>query len=206
MAGARPRCRGKKPTNSCVRSFPNRGGNWNPSFSARGNGRVNCRMPAGWPAHRRGQPLGFAAGQGREARRHSGNQPRYYRAEASRSGAGAPGRYPGGYLNLVGTADLEGRVLYLNRAGRIMLGIGVDEEISGLTVKDLQPEWASRFIRDPGAAEAIGAEVWSGETTFRSRNGQEIPTSQVVIVHKGASGKVSLLHRCPGYHREPAGG
>ncbi len=32
--------------------------------------------------------------------------------------------------DLVGTADLEGRVLYLNRAGRKMLGIGVDEDVS----------------------------------------------------------------------------
>ena len=52
--------------------------------------------------------------------------------------------------DLVGTADLEGRVLYLNRAGRKMLGIGVDEDVSRLTVKDLQPEWASRFIGEQG--------------------------------------------------------
>ncbi len=95
--------------------------------------------------------------------------------------------------DLVGTADHEGRVLYINRAGRTMLGIGVDEDVSRLTVKDLQPEWASRFIGEHGVAGAIGHEVWSGETTFLSRTGQEIPTSQVVIVHKGASGKVEFI-------------
>ena len=94
--------------------------------------------------------------------------------------------------DLVGTADQEGRVLYLNRAGRKMLGIGVDEDVSGLMVKDLQPEWAARLIRDRDA-EAIRPEVWSGETTFRSRRGQEIPTSQVLIVHKGAAGKVEFF-------------
>ena len=71
--------------------------------------------------------------------------------------------------DLVGTADLEGRVLYLNRAGRKMLGIGVDEDVSGLTVKDLQPEWAYRLILEQGDVEAIRHEVWSGETAFRSR-------------------------------------
>ena len=95
--------------------------------------------------------------------------------------------------DLVGTADQEGRVLYLNRAGRNLLGIGVDENVSGLTVKDLQPEWASRFIRDHGDAAALSPEVWSGETTFLSRTGQEIPASQVVIVHKGAAGKVEFI-------------
>ena len=90
--------------------------------------------------------------------------------------------------DLVGTADQEGRVLYLNRAGRNLLGIGVDEDVSGLMVKDLQPEWASRFIRDHGDLAALGPEVWSGETTFVSRRGQQIPTSQVVIVHKERRG------------------
>jgi PAS domain S-box-containing protein len=95
--------------------------------------------------------------------------------------------------DLVSTADLEGRVLYLNRAGRKMLGIGVDEDISGLKVKDLQPEWASRLIRGQGDAEAIGYKVWSGETTFLSRRGQEIPTSQVIIAHKDSKGKVEFF-------------
>ena len=58
--------------------------------------------------------------------------------------------------DMVGTADREGRVLYINRAGRKMLGIGEDEDVSRLTVKDLQPEWADRFIREHGDAEAEG--------------------------------------------------
>ena len=94
--------------------------------------------------------------------------------------------------DLVGTADLEGRVLYLNRAGREMLGIGVDEDVSGLTVRDLQPEWAYRLIVEQGDLESMRQEVWSGETAFLNRRGQEIPTSQVVIVHKGASGAVEF--------------
>jgi PAS domain S-box-containing protein len=95
--------------------------------------------------------------------------------------------------DMVGTTDREGRVLYINRAGRKMLGIGVDEEVSRLTVKDLQPEWADRLIGKQSGVEAIGPGVWSGETTFRSRRGQEIPTSQVLIAHKGAAGKVEFF-------------
>ncbi|MDO9532468.1 MAG: PAS domain S-box protein, partial [Deltaproteobacteria bacterium] len=95
--------------------------------------------------------------------------------------------------DLVSTADKEGRGLYLNRAGRKMLGIGVDEDIFGVTIKDVQPEWADLLMRDLGDAEAMGPEVWSGETTFQSRGGQEIPTSQVVIAHKNASGQVEFF-------------
>ena len=58
--------------------------------------------------------------------------------------------------DLVGTADREGRVLYLNRAGRKMLGIGVDEDISGLTVKDL--------------AARVGLPIHSGAGSRRGRH------------------------------------
>ena len=90
--------------------------------------------------------------------------------------------------DLVGTADLKGRVLYLNRAGRKMLGIGVDEDVAGLTVKDLHPEWAYRSFWRGRRQAGMRQEVWSGETAFRSRGGQEIPTSQVIIAHKDAAG------------------
>jgi PAS domain S-box-containing protein len=95
--------------------------------------------------------------------------------------------------DLVSSADQKGRVLYLNRAGRKMLGIGVDEDITGLTVKDLHPEWAWNLIREGSRHAAIHHKVWSGETRFRSRSGQEIPTSQVLIAHKGAAGKVEFF-------------
>jgi PAS domain S-box-containing protein len=95
--------------------------------------------------------------------------------------------------DLVSTADQKGRVLYLNRAGRKMLGIGVDEDITGLIAKDLHPEWGWNLIREGSRYAAIHHKVWSGETTFLSRGGQEIPTSQVVIAHKGAAGKVEFF-------------
>jgi len=95
--------------------------------------------------------------------------------------------------DLVGSSDLEGRVLYLNRAGRKMMGFGVDEDVSRFTVQDLHPEWAYRLILDQGDIEALNQEVWSGETAFLSRGGQEIPTSQVIIAHKDASGKVEFF-------------
>jgi PAS domain S-box-containing protein len=95
--------------------------------------------------------------------------------------------------DLVGTSDLKGRVLYLNRAGRKMLGIAMDEDISGLTVQDLHPEWAYRLLVEQRDLKTGRHDVWSGETAFISRTGQEIPTSQVVIAHEGPGGKVEFF-------------
>jgi PAS domain S-box-containing protein len=95
--------------------------------------------------------------------------------------------------DLVSTADLKGRMLYLNQAGRQMLDIGADEDIGSLTVRELHPEWAWNLIREGSRNAAIHHKVWSGETAFRSRGGQEIPTSQVIIAHKDASGQVEFF-------------
>jgi PAS domain S-box-containing protein len=95
--------------------------------------------------------------------------------------------------DLVGTGDRQERILYLNRAGRKMLGIGVEEDISHLTVKDLHPEWAYRLIQEQGAREALHHGVWSEETAFLSRDGREIPTSQVLVAHKDPHGQVEFL-------------
>jgi PAS domain S-box-containing protein len=95
--------------------------------------------------------------------------------------------------DLVGTADRQGRLLYLNRAGRKMLGIGIEEDISHLTIKDLHPEAAYRLIQEQGESEARHHGVWSEETSFRSRDGQEIPTSQVIIFHKDTTRGVELF-------------
>jgi PAS domain S-box-containing protein len=95
--------------------------------------------------------------------------------------------------DLVSTADLNGRMLYLNHAGRKMLGIGVEEDIASLAIRDLHPEWAWDLIREGSRDAAIHNKVWSGETVFRSRSGQEIPTSQVIIAHKGATGRVEFF-------------
>jgi PAS domain S-box-containing protein len=94
--------------------------------------------------------------------------------------------------DLVGTADRQGRVLYLNRAGRQMLGIGADEDISNFNFRDLHPEGATQLILEQGSREARRHEVWSGETAFLSRRGQEIPTSQVIVAHKDAAGRVEF--------------
>ena len=74
-----------------------------------------------------------------------------------------------------------------------MLGLGVDEDVSRLKVRDLQPEWATRLVEEHGDIEARRPEVWSGETTFLSRSGEQIRTSQVVVAHKDAAGKVEFL-------------
>jgi PAS domain S-box-containing protein len=87
--------------------------------------------------------------------------------------------------------DSRGQTLYMNRAGRHMLGIDPQEDISGLHESDFRPATARRV--EEGIAIAISEGAWSGESVLVTRNGREIPVSQVILAHKDANGEVAFL-------------
>lgn len=98
-----------------------------------------------------------------------------------------------GTSDMVSSADTEGRVLYMNQAGRRLLGIGEFEDISGYQIPDFSPAWANDIILGQGIPTAIQTGIWSGETAMLHRDGREIPVSQVIIAHKSADGTLEYL-------------
>jgi PAS domain S-box-containing protein len=94
--------------------------------------------------------------------------------------------------DFVATADAGGGLLYVNSAGRHMLGLGEDEDLSRLTLADCHPEWVRGLLND-GIPSAIEGGVWSGETAILSRSGREIPVSQVILAHRTRTGAVEYL-------------
>ncbi|PWB48004.1 MAG: hypothetical protein C3F18_11615, partial [Nitrosomonadales bacterium] len=95
--------------------------------------------------------------------------------------------------DFVGTATLEGRILYANLALRKILGFGAGEDISGQHIASFHPEWAVRVIEREGIPGAIRDGHWAGETALLGRDGNEIPVSQVILAHKAADGTVDQL-------------
>jgi PAS domain S-box-containing protein len=94
--------------------------------------------------------------------------------------------------DFVGIADPRGQLLYINRAGRAMLGIGENEDISAITAFDIQGLKAADQFRDR-VATAVRNGVWSGDNDFRARDGHEIPVSQVILAHKDPRGVVTFF-------------
>jgi diguanylate cyclase (GGDEF)-like protein/PAS domain S-box-containing protein len=95
--------------------------------------------------------------------------------------------------DFVATGDLEGRTLYINQAGRRMIGFEPGRDVSDLRVGMGHPDWARRLVLETGVPYAVEHGTWSGETAYLTREGREIPVSQVIIVHKGPSGSVEYL-------------
>ncbi|MBD1886012.1 PAS domain S-box protein [Microcoleus sp. FACHB-45] len=94
--------------------------------------------------------------------------------------------------DFVGICNLEGRAVYINKAGRKMVGIGENEDISNRQVAEFTPA-SGRSTLNQAIATAVSEGVWSGETTFLSTSGLEIPVSQVIISHSAPGDKLPYI-------------
>ncbi|MBZ5535889.1 MAG: PAS domain S-box protein [Acidobacteriia bacterium] len=95
--------------------------------------------------------------------------------------------------DFVGSADMQGRALSVNKAGRKMRGISEDVDVSGLLIADFHPPWAAKIVKKEGIPTAIREGTWAGETALLGRDGREIPVSQVIIAHKSKGGQTEYL-------------
>jgi len=94
--------------------------------------------------------------------------------------------------DFVAMADVNGKTTFVNKAGRKMMGFGEDEDLSGLFMADYHsPEVAQRLAEEafPVLHKADG--LWHGQTVFLSRDGREIITDQVLLVHRDKSGEIT---------------
>jgi two-component system, cell cycle sensor histidine kinase and response regulator CckA len=94
--------------------------------------------------------------------------------------------------DLVSFADTEGHVLYLNRAGRILLGVGLDEDITKTVISDFIPHPESNPVLIDGLPTAAREGTWKGETILLGRDGHEFPVSHVILAHKAPDGKLEF--------------
>jgi len=92
--------------------------------------------------------------------------------------------------DIVATASPEGRILYLNRAGRKTLGLAGDEELGRYTIADFHPPEEAERILHTVLPDVAADGPWEGESVLRSHTGVDIPVSQVILAHRGEDGAV----------------
>jgi PAS domain S-box-containing protein len=95
--------------------------------------------------------------------------------------------------DFVGIFTVDGIGIYLNSAGRDMLGLEDDDVPSPVKVWEYHPEPDRTRMRDEVLPAAIRDGYWSGEIPFRARDGHVIPTSMVIVAHRTSDGKVDHL-------------
>ncbi|MEG4502631.1 PAS domain S-box protein [Microcoleus sp. F6_B4] len=95
--------------------------------------------------------------------------------------------------DLVGVCDAAGHNVYLNQAGQKLLGMSPEEARYPFTIDSVLATSAKAKFHNEIIPTALREGSWAGETLFLSRDGEEIPVSQVLIVHKTAAGEVEFV-------------
>ncbi len=94
--------------------------------------------------------------------------------------------------DFVATADAQGYLLYLNTAGRGMLGLGPGHDISGMHLADCHSEWGAQHLRRIALPSAGRDGVWEGENALRGDPDQDISVSQVILAHRDENGNLAF--------------
>ncbi len=82
--------------------------------------------------------------------------------------------------DIVEISDADGERVFLNRAGRELLGLDQQVAASG----------AATFISKDGLTAAVRHGYWTGEATFTDQQGDEVPVSQLILTHRDAKGRI----------------
>ena len=70
--------------------------------------------------------------------------------------------------DFIGIADPAGKPIYLNAAGRRMIGLAPDFPVEELQIQDCYPPEIRSFVTDVLLKTMMERGVWSGETFFRN--------------------------------------
>jgi len=92
----------------------------------------------------------------------------------------------------VSIADRDNNLVYVNSAGRRMVGIGLDEDISGRRIGEFSPAWARERVLNVALEVARREGSWRGDLARVHRDGHEIPVSQVIVARMAADGAVDF--------------
>ncbi len=95
--------------------------------------------------------------------------------------------------DLVVYADAATQLLYVNPAGRRLVGLGAGEDLRSLKLADLHPQAVADGALKEGLAGAQRTGNWAGETSVKHRDGRVIPVSQVIAAHRDGTGEVRFI-------------
>ncbi len=95
--------------------------------------------------------------------------------------------------DFISISDVQGQIVYLNRAGRFILGLMPDSDISQLRLQSCHPDWAGEIIQSEGIPSAVKYGSWLGNTALKTVDNVEIPTSHMILSHKNADGGLDYI-------------
>ncbi|HKS29128.1 MAG TPA: PAS domain S-box protein [Pyrinomonadaceae bacterium] len=95
--------------------------------------------------------------------------------------------------DFVAVTRVDGPILYINRAGRAMLGIAEGADLKDYNRTSLSPPWVYERTVEEWLPKALRDGYASGEGALLSLEGEEIPVSFVLLVQRDEKGEPEYL-------------
>lgn len=95
--------------------------------------------------------------------------------------------------DMVTTVALDGKPMYLNRAGFQMLGGRDDLALADFNIADVYSPQAMQFRNEVILPTALREGYWSGETRMHTLAGETLPVWQTLIAHRDADSEVKYF-------------
>ena len=89
--------------------------------------------------------------------------------------------------DFIGVGSLMGQALYVNPAGRRMIGLPIDFDITQMVTTDFYNEEDAKVLIDEAVPHALNHGVWQGETILRQSSGTELPVDQIININYNAN-------------------
>ena len=87
--------------------------------------------------------------------------------------------------DFIAWGTMDGRLHYLNRGGRRMVGLRRVEPVHDRDLADLCPPWAARQLREVVLPTVSEEGTWAGESAVRGADGEEVPVSLAAFTIAG---------------------
>ncbi len=92
-------------------------------------------------------------------------------------------------VSFVGIADLQGNVLYINPAGRKMVGLGYDTPVESLSMKDFHDSETCQRLTNSIIPKTLELGVYQEDFNFIDSAGNSIPTACTIMSLPDEQGK-----------------
>ena len=91
--------------------------------------------------------------------------------------------------DFVGITDGDGRILFINSAGRRLVGLAANSDTSALPAGALHPPESWAVLQDDAFPAALRDGRWTGETILRTLSGDDLDVSITIAVQRVTAGQ-----------------